>query len=251
LQGILRLRTAFKEAHSGMAGGVARNPIRELCLLVAAIQGAAFWKAGVIPPEPAELEDFMASGFDAEYFRQSYGLDKIETHVPLEMMLRVWARPTFEVHGLAGGYMGPGLKTAVPKEAELKVSFRLVHDQNPVQIMDELRRFVHGFNPDVELIATGQLQPYMGQLSGPLSAAVRAGMTRAFGKPPVAVREGGSIGAVPMMAATLGVPIAFLPLSLPEHGYHAPDECFDWLQAAFGMRAFVHTFAALAHSSPR
>ena len=117
--------------------------------------------------------------------------------------------------------------------------------------MDALRAFVHAFNPDVELIPTGQLQPYMGQLSGPLTAAVRAGMTRAFGKPPVAVREGGSIGAVPKMAATLQVPIAFLPLSLPEHGYHAPDECFDWLQAAGGIRAYAHTFAALAQSSAR
>ncbi|HEY7726947.1 MAG TPA: peptidase dimerization domain-containing protein, partial [Candidatus Eisenbacteria bacterium] len=243
--------TAHKEAHSGMAGGVARNPIRELCVLAAAIQGAAFWKAGVVPPDAAELADFMASGFDPEYFRQSYGLDKMETSVPLEMMLRIWARPTFEVHGLAGGYVGPGVKTAVPKEAELKFSFRMVHDQNPAAIMDELRRFVHAFNPDVELIPTGQLPPYMGDLRGPLSAAVRTGMTRAFGKPPVAVREGGAIGAVPMMAATLGVPIAFLPLSLPEHGYHAPDECFDWLQAAGGIRAYVHTFAALAQSSTR
>jgi acetylornithine deacetylase/succinyl-diaminopimelate desuccinylase-like protein len=246
VQSLLRLRTADKEAHSGMTGGVARNPVRELCLLAAAIHGAAFWKAGVIPPEPSELADFMASGFDPEYFRRSYGLDKLETQVPLEMMLRVWARPTFEVHGLAGGYTGPGVKTAVPKDAELKVSFRLVHGQDPERIREDLRRFVAAINPDVEVIITGQLRSYFGDLTGPVCAAVKAGMTRAFGKPPVAVREGGAIGAVPIMATELNPEIAFLALSLPEHGYHAPDECFDWQQAAGGIRAFVHTFAALA-----
>jgi acetylornithine deacetylase/succinyl-diaminopimelate desuccinylase-like protein len=248
LQALLRLRTAAKEAHSGMAGGVARNPVRELCHLAAAIHGAAFWREGVIPPAPAEIEDFLGAGFEAEYFRRSFGLEKLETEVPLEMMLRLWARPTFEVHGLAGGYTGPGVKTAVPKDAELKVSFRLVHGQDPARIEEGLRRFVEAANPDVEVITTGRLRPYFGNLSGPIAAAVRDGMTRAFGKPPVAVREGGAIGAVPIMAETLGVPIAFLPLSLPEHGYHAPDECFDWRQAEGGIRAFVHTFAALARA---
>jgi len=57
-------------------------------------------------------------------------------------------------------------------------------------------------------------------------------MSRAFGREPVPVREGGSIGAVSILTEMLGVPVAFLPLSLPEHGYHAPDEFFDWQQAA-------------------
>jgi acetylornithine deacetylase/succinyl-diaminopimelate desuccinylase-like protein len=190
----------------------------------------------------------MACGFDTEYFRNSYALEKLETDVPLEIMLRIWARPTFEVHGIAGGYGGPGVKTAVPKEAELKVSFRLVHGQDPIRIEENLRAFVAAVNPDVEVEAKARLLPYNGSLDGPACAAVREGMTRAFGKTPVAVREGGSIGAVPILTGRLGVPVAFLPLSLPEHGYHAPDEFFDWVQAAGGMRAFAHTFAALARA---
>ncbi len=251
LNAVLRLRTAAKEAHSGMTGGVARNPIRELCLLVAEIHGARFWQDGVIPPSPEEVAGFMASGFDPDYFRRSYGLEKLETDVPLEMMLRTWARPTFEVHGLAGGYTGPGVKTAVPPDAELKLSFRLVHGQDPAHVEARLREFVAAVNPDVEVIATGCLAPYLGRLDSPAFAAVRAGMTRAFGREPVPVREGGSIGAVSTLAEKLRVPVAFLPLSLPEHGYHAPDEFFDWQQAAGGMRAFAHTFAAYAGSARR
>lgn len=249
LNGLFRLRTASKEAHSGLTGGVARNPIRELCLLAAAIHGARFWHEGAIPPSPAEIAGFAASGFDAAYFKRSYGLDKIETEVPLEMMLRTWARPTFELHGLTGGYMGPGVKTAVPKEAELKWSFRLVHGQDPAVLEPRLRAFVQAVNPDVEIEVTGRLSPYLGGLAGPAADAVRAGMTRAFGREPVPVREGGSIGAVSIMTEMLGLPVAFLPLSLPEHGYHAPDEYFDWRQAAGGISAFVHAFAAYAESA--
>jgi acetylornithine deacetylase/succinyl-diaminopimelate desuccinylase-like protein len=246
LNGIFRLRTAAKEAHSGLTGGVARNPVRELCLLAAAIHGARFWHEGAIPPAPAELAGFAASGFDPAYFKRSFGLEKIETEVPLEMMLRTWARPTFELHGLTGGYTGPGVKTAVPKEAELKWSFRLVHGQDPADLEPRLRAFVAAVNPDVEIEITSRLAPYMSGLGGPAADAVRAGMTRAFGQEPVPVREGGSIGAVSIMTEMLGLPVAFLPLSLPEHGYHAPDEYFDWRQAAGGISAFVHAFAAYA-----
>ena len=248
LQGFFRLRTAAKEAHSGLTGGVARNPIRELCLLVAEIHGARFWHEGVIPPAPAEVAGFMGSGFDPEYFKRSFGLERLETEVPLEMMLRVWARPTFEVHGLVGGYTGPGLKTAVPKEAELKWSFRLAHGQEPARLEPALRAFVAAVNPDVEVVIAGRLAPYAGSLDGPACAAVREGMRAAFGREPVPVREGGSIGAVAILAERLRKPVAFLPLSLPEHGYHAPDEFFDWRQAEGGIRAFAHAFAALARA---
>ena len=62
-------------------------------------------------------------------------------------------------------------------------------------------------------------------------------------------REGGSIGAVPTMERVLGAPVVFLGLSLPEHGYHAPNEFFDWEQASGGIAAFAHLFAELAEQS--
>jgi len=71
-------------------------------------------------------------------------------------------------------------------------------------------------------------------------------MRNAFGKEPAFVREGGSIGAVVTMAKYLKAPIVFLGLSLPEHGYHAPNENFDWEQASGGMRMFAEYFETLA-----
>jgi acetylornithine deacetylase/succinyl-diaminopimelate desuccinylase-like protein len=246
LQAMLRLRTAGKNAHSGLVGGAARNPVRELAAIATAIDGARFWHEGAIPPDAAEIEGFLRSGFDLAYFKAAHDLHRLETDVPLEVMLRIWARPTFEVHGLTGGHMGPGLKTIVPDEAELKISFRLVPDQDPVALGVRLTEFVHALRPDVEVEISGFLQPYRGATTGPVHEAIAAALTEATGQAPVTVREGGSIGAVPILADELGVPVHFLPLSLPEHGYHAPNERFDWKQAKVGMMAFAKVFERLA-----
>jgi acetylornithine deacetylase/succinyl-diaminopimelate desuccinylase-like protein len=246
LQAILRLRTAGKASHSGLVGGAARNPVRELAAIATAIDGARFWHEGVVPAAPAEIEGFLRSGFDLEYFKAAHDLRLLETDVPLEVMLRIWARPTFEVHGLAGGYTGPGLKTIVPHEAELKISFRLVPDQDPRAIGRRLTEFVHALDPAVDVEITAHHEPYRGPSAGPVHEAIAAALTAVTGKVPVDVREGGSIGAVTILADTLGVPVHFLPLSLPEHGYHAPNERFDWKQAKVGITAFAKIFERLA-----
>lgn len=246
LQAMLRLRTAGKPAHSGLVGGAARNPIRELAALATAIDGARFWHEGVVPPSPAEIEGFLRSGFDLDYFKAAHDLHALESDVPLEVMLRIWARPTFEIHGLTGGHMGPGLKTIVPDEAELKISFRLVPDQDPQALGERLVEFVRAVVPDVEVEVSGYLAPYRGPAEGRVHEAIAAALTEATGRVPVTVREGGSIGAVPILADLLGVPVHFLPLSLPEHGYHAPNERFDWTQAKVGMTAFAKVFERLA-----
>lgn len=241
----LTLRTAAEETHSGLTGGVARNPLRELANLAAAISNAEFWKLNALAPSQEEVESYLRTGFDAQYFRESHQLEQLESDVPLEMMLRLWARPTFEIHGLVGGYTGPGIKSTIPGTGELKISFRLVPDQNPKQLLEQLIAFVASYNPAVVVQALGSFEPYRGHIDGPVHEAIVHGMTQGFGERPALVREGGSIGAVPQMARVLGVPIHFLPLSLPEHGYHAPNERFDWRQARGGIASYVHAFEHL------
>jgi acetylornithine deacetylase/succinyl-diaminopimelate desuccinylase-like protein len=86
------------------------------------------------------------------------------------------------------------------------------------------------------------LPAYKGRTEGPHADAIRSAVKYAFGKEPVFVREGGSIGAVLSMERVLRTPVFFLGLSLPEHGYHAPDENYDWHQAEGGMVAFAEYF---------
>jgi len=75
--------------------------------------------------------------------------------------------------------------------------------------------------------------------TGPLAAAVKASVAFGFGREPAFVRDGGSIGTVLLMEEVLACPVGFLDLSMPDHGYHAPNENFEWGQAAAGMAAFA------------
>jgi acetylornithine deacetylase/succinyl-diaminopimelate desuccinylase-like protein len=161
-------------------------------------------------------------------------------------MQRLWWRPTLEVHGIAGGYHGPGVKTVVPPAATAIVSCRLVPDMDPARVVRLVRQFVRRHAPDVDVAVEHALEPFRGHTSGPHVDAIRTAIRFAFGRDPVFVREGGSIGAVGSMERVLRAPVHFLGLSLPEHGYHAPNECFDWRQAEGGILAFAKYLEAVA-----
>jgi acetylornithine deacetylase/succinyl-diaminopimelate desuccinylase-like protein len=130
--------------------------------------------------------------------------------------------------------------------AEAKLSMRLVPNQDPDKVFALVRRFVKERNPDIQVIPESFLRPFLGPREGPFIDAAAAAMQTAFGKKPAFVREGGSIGAVVTMQKHLKAPIVFLGLSLPEHGYHAPNENYDWEQASGGMRMFAAYFENVA-----
>ncbi|HEX6099609.1 MAG TPA: M20/M25/M40 family metallo-hydrolase [Thermoanaerobaculia bacterium] len=254
LQGFtLTLETGQTDQHSGVTGGAARNPLGELMQLVSEMYDARTGKVkikgfydDVEPPSKRELEDFRNSGFTVKGFKKDHLFKSLRTEDPLEVMKRIWAMPTFEVHGLVGGYTGPGIKTVIAPRAEVKISCRLVPKMNPLKIQKLVRAFVKERSPDVKVEIENQMWPYKAPTSGPLADAIRDAMKFSFGREPVFVREGGSIGAVTSMEKVFQAPVMFLGLSLPEHGYHAPNENYDWQQASGGMVAFVKYFDNLA-----
>src|SRR6185436_20049544 len=200
----------------------------------------------VVLPSRRELEDFRNSGFSVKQFKKDHLFRSIRTEDPIEVMKRIWAMPTMEIHGVVGGYTGPGIKTVIPPRAEVKVSFRLVPNQNPKKIQKIVKDFVKQHNPDVKVEIENSMYPYSAPTTGPLADAVRDAMKFAFGREPVFVREGGSIGAVVSMEKVFKTPVMFIGLSLPEHGYHAPNENYDWQQARGGIVAFVRYFENLS-----
>jgi acetylornithine deacetylase/succinyl-diaminopimelate desuccinylase-like protein len=250
---VFRLRTGTKDVHSGLAGGAARNPFGELVRLLdrcfdgdtGRVKIPGFYE-DVQKLTPAEIRGFLASGFTVPKFVAAHGLRGLRSKEPAEVLRRIWGMPTFEIHGFAGGYTGPGIKTIVPPQAEVKLSMRLVPHQDPKKLLRLIRSFVRKENPDVEVIPQGFLEPYLGPSTGPYAEAASAAVEKAFGRKPVFVREGGSIGAVVSMNRVLRAPILLLGLSLPEHSYHGPNEHFDWGQASGGIKAFVHYFRQVA-----
>lgn len=247
------LETADTDQHSGTTGGVARNPVAELAQIASEMFDVRTGRVripgfydDVEKLTKKQIADFKASGFSVKGFMKDYGFKSIRTKDPLEVMKRLWAMPTFEVHGLVGGYTGPGVKTIVPPRAELKVSVRLVPNMTGEKVVKLVKAFVKKKNPDIRIEAGSSAAPYKGITSGPWVDAAANSIKFAFGKSPVFVREGGTIGAVLSMEQILKCPIVFMGLSLPDHGYHAPNENYDWGQAGGGMVAFAKFFEQVA-----
>ena len=240
------LETAEADVHSGMAGGAVRNPLGELMDLACALHDARTGRVkvpgfydGIVKPTRRELSDFEHSGFTVARFKKDNRVRRLRSENALEVMQRLWTRPTLEIHGLAGGYQGPGLKSIVPARGELKVSCRLVPGQDPDRVAALVAAFARKHNPDVVVELLPGFAASVWKPTGPLAAAVKAAVKFAFGAVPAFVRDGGSVGTVLSMEKVLRCPVGFLDLSMPDHGYHAPNENFEWAQAAGGMAAFA------------
>jgi len=251
--GSMILKTAKRDVHSGIAGGVAVNPILELCKVAAQCCQSDSGKVlipgfydGIVEPDHAEWRRLLGSGFHLKEWAKSYGLKQLQVKNRKEAMKRLWCRPTFDVNGIVGGYTGPGVKAAIPPRAELKFSCRLAPGQNPRKMAGLLEEHVKKINPHVKVIFHALLPPYLGSFSGPYARAAFNAFQYGFEKRPVFARAGGSDGAILLMQKHLKAPINLMGLSLPEHGYHAPNEYFDWAQARAGIQTFVKYFYEIA-----
>jgi acetylornithine deacetylase/succinyl-diaminopimelate desuccinylase-like protein len=245
----IRLETGAKDVHSGTTGGAARNPVGELAALISECYDARTGKVkipgfyqGVRKLTSAERKGFARAGFTRKRFMAAHELHGVRFKEDARLMEAIMAAPTFEVHGLVGGYTGPGIKTIVPHVAEAKLSTRLVPDQNPAKVFKLVKDFVRKRCPDAVVTHESTLEPYVAELGGPYHELAMHAMKETFGREPALTREGGSIGAVLTMQRLLRKPIVFLGLSLPEHGYHAINENFDWGQASGGMELFYRYF---------
>jgi acetylornithine deacetylase/succinyl-diaminopimelate desuccinylase-like protein len=253
---IMTLETGMTDTHSGEVGGAARNPIGEMAKVVCdlydpntgRVKVKGFYD-DVIPPSKKELQDWANSGFSTRAFKKAHHLKSLRVEGDLEVMKRIWGMPTLEIHGIVGGYQGPGLKSIVPPRAEVKASCRLVPGQDPKKIARLIKAFVKERNPDIKIQFESMAPAFRTSVDGPLPDALKRAVKFAFNRDAVFVRDGGTIGAMTSIQKVLKCPILFLGLSLPEHGYHAPNENFDWQQASGGMMAFAKYFEEIANLS--
>ncbi len=143
---------------------------------------------------------------------------------------RTWARPTFEVHGIAGGFTGAGAKTVIPAKAVAKVSIRLVPRQDPEKIVAAVEEFVKENSPagiqcEVRVLSAGP-----GLMVNPDHPAIRMAakaFSDIYGKPTVFTRSGGSIPIVGDFATHLGIPTILMGFGLPDDGLHSPNEKYN------------------------
>ena len=145
------LTTGAKDVHSGTTGGAARNPIGELAQLIAECYDARTGRVK-IPGFHDDVRKLSASeraglrraGFSRKRFQAAHELGSVRFRDDQQLAEAIMTRPTFEVHGIVGGYSGPGIKTIVPHAAEAKLSTRLVPDQDPEKVFKRIQRLHQG-----------------------------------------------------------------------------------------------------------
>jgi len=147
----------------------------------------------------------------------------------LPVFERVWARPTFEVHGIRGGFVGEGAKTVIPARAVAKISTRLVGDQRCSEAAEQLAKAIDAVKPRGVKVEFKVLHTGEPSLTDPDNKYIQAGaeaMKQVFGKDTVYIRSGGSIPIVGVFDQYLGVPSVMMGFGLPDDNLHAPNEKF-------------------------
>ncbi|HSI42420.1 MAG TPA: M20/M25/M40 family metallo-hydrolase [Xanthobacteraceae bacterium] len=248
------VRCADRDLHSGYYGGAAANPLHVLSKIIAAVHGPdgriaipGFYDGVVEPPDHVRA-GWAKLDLTAETFLGPIGLaDPIGERDRL-LVEMISSRPTFEVNGLWGGYIGEGSKTVIPSIATAKISCRLVADQDPVQVRDAVRAFVRA-----QLPADCSVEFRGGEGSPAVAVAhdnpglVRAAQALAdeWGRAPVTVGAGGSIPIVGHFRKTLGQDTLMVGFALDDDRIHSPNEKYDLVSFHKGIRSWVRILAAL------
>ncbi len=241
-----------RDLHSGLYGGASPNPIFGLIELLAKCKDANghILVPGVYddvaPPAAAEIESWARLPFDeAEFLKKEVGSSELTGERGYSVQERTWARPTFEVHGIVGGFTGAGAKTVIPSRATAKVSFRLAPNQDPQKILGLFREFVARHAPAGVRMNVRMLSMTPAVVVNPdhplIQAAARA-FSEKLGKPTVFTRTGLTIPVVTDFAVHLGVPTVLMGFGLPDDGLHSPNEKYRVENYYLGIMTIAHFF---------
>ncbi|MFK7776740.1 MAG: dipeptidase [Gimesia sp.] len=239
LRGILAcevtVRGPSQDLHSGVFGGAVANPANGLARMIAALHDDAgrvqipgFYD-GVIELTQEERDQFAALPFDEAAFMDSLGVNAVTGEEGFSTLERRWARPTCDVNGMISGYTGEGPKTIVPAEARVKITCRLVPDQDPVLLTKALEQFLRDQLPiglTMEFVDFHGCKALVFDFNSPYMTAARSAIEQSFGAAPVMIREGGSIPVVETFQTVVGVDTLLLGWGQNTDNLHSPNERF-------------------------
>ena len=256
----ISVRTLERDLHSGTYGGVAPNAIETLVRILGELKAEngeirvpGLYEA-VEPPTKAELDTWNKLPFDREDFLRhevtGKALTGLKDHTVFE---RVWALPTFEIHGIKGGFVGEGAKTVIPAQATAKVSLRLVPGQEYEKVILALERRVAELAPEwaeVKVMLQHGGDPVQVDVTAPAFAVLDQAFEEVVGRKAVQVRAGGSIPIVPELGLA-GAPVILTGIGLPDDGLHSPNEKLDLSQLWTGIEIFGRFFQLFAEQGGR
>ena len=230
------LRGTKSDLHSGVFGGAVANPAMVLAQMLAQMKdkGGRIKIPGFYEDVRQLSEEERAAWrqlpFNEKKYRKDLGAPKLAGEREYSVLERVWARPTFEVNGILGGFTGDGAKTVIPAVAMAKVSMRLVPNQDPDKIAQLFEAYVKKVAPKTVEVKVTRMhggKPWITDYDNPYVQAAGRAIEKGFGKAPVFCREGGSIPVVSTFQEELGVPAVLFGVGLPDENAHAPNERLD------------------------
>ncbi len=247
----LRVFGPAHDLHSGLFGGVVHNPAQVLCELIAGMhddQGRVtlpgFYDR-VCALSTEERGELARLPMDEAYYREQTGVSQTWGEASYSPAERVGARPTLEVNGLLSGFTGKGSKTVLPAYAMAKISMRLVPDQDPNEVHQQLRQYLETHAPKTvrwELDAMAGGTASLSDPNLPATQALANALEQVWGKRPVYKREGGSVPVVADMQKILNVNSVLTGFGLPDDNLHAPNEKLHLPTWYHGIDALINFF---------
>jgi acetylornithine deacetylase/succinyl-diaminopimelate desuccinylase-like protein len=241
------------DMHSGYGGPIV-NPAMALSRILAsmfddegriAIDG---FYDDVLDWDEETRDGIRSLPFDEAEYAVEVGAALTGGEKDYSILERQWTRPTCEVNGMLSGYTGEGAKTVIPQKAMAKVSFRLVADQDPKRVYEQVRAHVAKVAPEGVTVRVEERHsgmPWRAKLSGKSMEAATVALKKAFGAEPVLAGEGGSIPIVAEFERVLGAPVLLVGFSLPGANEHGPNEWFPADHIEKGIRALAYLYEEL------
>lgn len=229
------LKGSNSDLHSGLYGGGVHNPINALVQLLDSFHSEdgkvtvdGFYDQ-VLPLTNEEKKAYEELNFDEEKQRQELGVPALYGEKGFSYLERTWVRPTLDINGIYGGFQGDGIKTVIPSEAHAKITCRLVPNQDPDIIIDQLKRHIEKNKPvGVEVTVTpfDKGAPYVTPFDHPAIQAASRSFEAIYKVPTSFTRGGGSLPIIATLDQVLHAPIVLMGFGLPTENFHAPNEHF-------------------------
>jgi acetylornithine deacetylase/succinyl-diaminopimelate desuccinylase-like protein len=244
------------DLHSGVFGGAVLNPAQALCEIIAGMhdeQGRitlpGFYDKvrSLEPDETAELARFPIGD---QYYLNATGAPALYGEAGFSTIERLGARPTLEVNGILSGFTGEGAKTVLPAWAMAKISTRLVPDQQPADVYQQMQSYLESHAPKEirwKLITMHGSPASISDRNSRYIKALSKALETVWHKPPVFKREGGSVPVVMDFQQILGVETVNTGFSMPDDNMHSPNEKLHLPTWYRGIDAFIHFYFNLAN----
>ncbi len=244
-----------RDLHSGSYGGVVVNPINALAHMISKLKDEqgnilidGFYDK-ILPEDKRERAELSKLPFDETSYKKDLNVNALVGEAGYSNVERLSMRPTLDVNGIWGGFMGDGAKTVLPSVAHAKISMRLVPDQTPQEIAKLFTKFIEKITPPGVRVKITELHGGPPAVTPIDSAGVRAAsraLKQVFGKEPLLTREGGSIPIVEQFKRILHAPTVLMGFTLPDQNAHSPNEKLNLPHFHKGIKTSAIFFAEMA-----